>query len=1788
MTGKVITVTAGVAVIALVSTLVTVTAPPEAEMPIVKTSAKNPVLRERAARLAKEIKNHRRKNLATERDSSSQKRSENDATDSTENVTTTSATTSPSTDLLSAHGNLQPWEIPNRNYVNDKPKTKVAPSNPTKLVAFRGGIPAPQAVAPTPQAVAPTTSTGATSSSKASTSSTATILGGIAIPFQNLLVNHSQSDRSRYYTLLKKLFYADDAYAAPCGTVTASLYTLGATGVMSSSPSSQTTVNSDATFEFTDIDDLDIKGNDKVSYVIVVSGCSLSYLRPVTSDGLEQDATIASSLVSYLTNTDEARKLRVPSKKDVEVFLTKLSGSTFSDVYNNINNTPKLKAEWNTLFGILPSLLQDAYPRILELNAPTTINELSGANYQVSASHWLPTYDIVYLWKKDGVSVSTNANYTYTPSANDQGLHTIDLFVGKDDGSGALDVSRPYQHKSFSVTVTNSVPAVAPGFILANGNSFTTTRSITLEIDTGVALANCGDFSTLAFTENTTIAPVNSADYDVTCSTDPIQNELFTLTSVGDGVKTIRLWARDATGNISLAAYSFDLTLDTTIPSATISDLSGPLMGGSSAAISFGASDATSGLATLVLQYASDGVTFANIATPAISATSHTWTVPSDNVTTAKIRIIATDLAGNTSTVTSAAFTIDSTAPSVPGMALTSPSYSNSTAVTMTAASCTDIAGLFINEGTQPSASAAGWQACSTTASAITYTLIAATQGTRTVKVWAKDAVGNVSSTSSDLSFTFDTTVPTISLTSITGGQVFQGGSSQAITWTASDTNFDITPISAAYSLNAGSTWTSISATEANDGTLSWSIPGATNVSTARVRVTATDRAGNTTSATSASNFIIDTTAPSLTAASMSINGGSATTDVRYVQVSLAGVDNLSNITHFCLRYNYTTAPGVSDPCWWAVNSTPPDLTPATSLNLTNFSFALGVGGGVYTVTAWVKDAANNISSLTNGGLGTESQDLKTITYNRSPPPELTNIVAASSDAPSNPLTFGDMTVANGSSVYIKWKATDDNALPATPISLFYTINDSTFVSVVTNLPNVAGAGCSVDGITHTGCYVWTNNITSTYIKLRVAVADSTSALTYGTSLPLNSSPIRILAGNTDPGLGSAATAVILQTVDQATHTGYPGQIVVTDDGIVFIRDNRGLIRIHPSDGIATLWIPDGTAIAGENVPATSATLANVFKIALDYNNGLLLWDYDRIRRVDLNTNIISTFIGGGAQTADGIAPTQLQMSGGMGATTSFFALPNGNVYFQSSLYAGTTNGGAKIRIYNAADNTIQSLPITGTGQSGAAASNLATCNYTAYGAVFDKTSGDPARIIANMNCYATTLAISNANINPTTGASDNSVYAHPTGGGDRSNFITGRDGNLYHLKRAQGSLDRLNPITSAWTTVLGINTATGSCPDGTAATSCATNVTDAFITATGQIYFLDNFQIRFIAEDGKVKTLFGQSKTHGNDGAALSARFMAVNAIRERNSGHIVVNDATALRMREFSVGGNIVNLAGDGNNAYPNLGVAATNTTLKGVAVAEWQFTMNPVNGDIYYGQIAPYYLGVILKLNRATGRWEVFMGGGGTYYHAGDGMVGTSVTGQSYVPNVLGFDGTNIIASLYSTSSLHAMHKLYNITTGVQGHFTGVSGTYGTLCSDGTNTATCIIPATLGYANGAVYDSTGLRWLYTTGNTKIKAFNVGGVLENLVTTTSNIRSFAYRRNGGDQIVYYCTTTGSLRKAVSSDAGVTWNETAMTNPIATMTCSGSNMLWSSIRNSIIFPFTQNGLEGVAEYVNP
>lgn len=1263
----------------------------------------------------------------------------------------------------------------------------------------------------------------------------------------------------------------------------------------------------------------------------------------------------------------------------------------------------------------------------------------------------------------------------------------------------------------------------------------------------------------------------------------------WTVPAVNSSTYRVRVTAVDLLGQTSVAASTSDFTIDTNVPSVTLTSLTGAqyIKGGATYSITWIASDSNFGATPIAIEVSSNGGTsWSSLSASEANDGTYSWSVPAVDSTTYRVRVTATDLSANSAFAESGAnFTIDNTAPSITLTSLTGGQTLKGGAtqnITWTASDSHFGTGPILIE-----ASSNGGTSWSTVASGETndgtyaWTVPSVTSTTYRVRVTATDAAGNATSSASSSNFAIDSTAPTVVLTSFTGGQVRAGGATHAITWTIADSDLATNPITIETSSNGGASWTQLATGEAHDGTYSWTLPSVDEPDY-RVRVSAVDLVGNVGTGASASNFAIDTSNPRVN--SMSITDASPT-DLRNIRVNLNASDDASKITHFCLRFTSSSQPSTSDSCWYPINANPPGVTPALSVSFTNFYISLGFAPATYTVYGWVKDEMSRI----NSSAGTAA-----IQYTPTTPPVITDVVAASSDSPSSPPSQADLTAAAGSTVYIKWKVTDDRALPATPITLYYTTDESTYTQIATGLSNGVNGTCTISGA-QTGCYRWTNGApASTYFKVRVAAQDSSSMITFSSASPLNvADKVNFLAGNTDLGLGASASSAMFFNDLSAAASVDRHTLVVLPNGTVYFRDKkRGLLYVRPDDGIQRLLIPTTGTSTGDGGPVSGATFRDPLRMQLDFQGRLLVFDYDRIRRIDLNASpqTIETIIGGGASTADGVAPTAVSISSS--ANSSFYVLPNGDIYFFSEADRRRPADGYRIRIYKTSTNLVTSLYPTGTGHSGSASQDITECYLSTPAISFDPATSEILSFhlgvnheINHANCPGFAFGV---NLNPTTGAA---TAPHPP-----ILYLysvrAGMNGKLYYMNRLSGGISIYDNAGNTRTALIGTGQ-NGTCADGTAALSCPIDPQDVFVTAQGQVYFMDRGRLRVLDENGKTFTVMGQSFSFGDGGNALSARFNEVYSIAQGASGKYILLDRMENRFREFTPSGTIATIAGDGRNIMPvTTASAATEPIMVNASGKYWDdFIADASTGDVYFSR--GNNRGA--RLNRSTDRWVDFVGGGATHYASADGLTGSNFFVPQYPPVFLGFDGTNLLTALYTYNSglqvsENVYWKLHAISNGLQAAFTGNGTSAAASCANGTLGTSCATRVSNDGANPrATYDSLGTRWIFRDSNDTqwLRTLTPGGNIGSLTGTGTSIRAFAYRRNLAltENIVYYCSNADGLLYKKDLNTNIT---TALSWSVPLMQCRSRTLIYDATRNSLVFSYSQNGMFGIAEYLNP
>lgn len=674
---------------------------------------------------------------------------------------------------------------------------------------------------------------------------------------------------------------SSDTQALTCATWTAHLFELtGTDDTWSQAPLSSTPVDDQGNFKFERLSSVNIRLKDlnKIKYVVVIEGCDKKFRRLITSAKGQNISPVSDLLLrTFHLLSRNGKTLNDLSQTEIHSLMSDLEAFEFStlyDVYTKLTTDTAYSNRFTLLFGFAPTQLQYLPPQIKMGLNPTTAAENSNPNFLLSLSHWHPGYPKRALWYSGTKFLGEGETATLTIDKNLQGARTFTATAGYSNGPTSIDLTKPYSQESISVSVTDDFPVTAP--LLTRtlpATAISTTRSLTLSIATGASLANCETLSSLALTEESLVPPFSPTAYTISCTTAPTQSLSYNLTSTGDGTKNLSLWAMDSSGNISLASTLL-VPLDETAPNApSLTRLSSAISNSVTVQIQNGNCNDN---ATHILFSESSTAPAANdINWQSCSAGNYNFNVATgDGAKT--IYAFLKDAADHVSSPGSVTMTLDQTSPSVNltgAPTLNQRVRGGSTSTLTWTASDTHLATTPIiiqissNGGTSWTDSVTSL----TNSGTHSWTVPNFTGSTFKVRIKAMDLAGNAGTSSGSPTFAIDSTAPNVSLTSLTGGQLLRGGSTVAITWTATDDQLATNPISIDYSSNSGTTWTSVASGLANTGTYNWTVPSVDG-SNFRIRVTALDDVGMTGSAQSSSSFTIDSTLPLVTL--LSLNGG--------------------------------------------------------------------------------------------------------------------------------------------------------------------------------------------------------------------------------------------------------------------------------------------------------------------------------------------------------------------------------------------------------------------------------------------------------------------------------------------------------------------------------------------------------------------------------------------------------------------------------------------------------------------------------------------------------------------------------------------------------------------------------------------------------------------------------------------------------------------------------------------------------------------------------------------------
>ena len=422
---------------------------------------------------------------------------------------------------------------------------------------------------------------------------------------------------------------------------------------------------------------------------------------------------------------------------------------------------------------------------------------------------------------------------------------------------------------------------------------------------------------------------------------------------------------------------------------------------------------------------------------------------------------------------------------------------------------------------------------------------------------------------------------------------------------------------------------------------------------------------------------------------------------------------------------------------------------------------------------------------------------------------------------------------------------------------------------------------------------------------------------------------ISTVAGNGTSGFsgdGGSATSAKLAN---------PLSVAVGDAGDLFIADqvNHRIRRVDGATGLISTVVGNGSGgFSGDGGPANSAQLLNPHGVTVDGAGNLFIADFsnNRIRRVDVDTGLISTVAGNGTTgfSGDGGPATNAQLRA--------FAVA---VDTAGHLFIADRSAGNRIRRVDATTRLISTVAGNGTtrksGDDGGPATSAGLNNISgvaldATGHLFicESSFDRIRRVDAATGIISTVAGIGTQGFSGDGGPATSAKLANPNG------VAVDGAGNLFIADLGNHRIRRVDAATGLISTVAG----GGFGGDGGPATSASLNTPVAVaVDAAGHLFIATNHsssqRIRRVdATTGVITTVAGGG-FGGDGGPATSASLITPVAVAVDATGNLFIAEAIGQRIRRVdAVSGVISTVAGNGSQGFSGDGGPATSAQLSG----------------------------------------------------------------------------------------------------------------------------------------------------------------------------------------------------------------------------------------------------------------
>jgi hypothetical protein len=173
---------------------------------------------------------------------------------------------------------------------------------------------------------------------------------------------------------------------------------------------------------------------DSTKYILEFT-CGSTLLQRFVTDSKDQTLGEGASIVSWITQTTGASVVAAQPASTWQFFYAQLQGAdSLTEAFSTLSSNTPLRERFESTFGVNISALQDATPKIKNLSVVTSFSEGVAQPLSVTSLHWSASYSQAYLWRIGSTTLSTNSQFVFTPNANMQGSHILQLFIGQNNG----------------------------------------------------------------------------------------------------------------------------------------------------------------------------------------------------------------------------------------------------------------------------------------------------------------------------------------------------------------------------------------------------------------------------------------------------------------------------------------------------------------------------------------------------------------------------------------------------------------------------------------------------------------------------------------------------------------------------------------------------------------------------------------------------------------------------------------------------------------------------------------------------------------------------------------------------------------------------------------------------------------------------------------------------------------------------------------------------------------------------------------------------------------------------------------------------------------------------------------------------------------------------------------------------------------------------------------------------------------------------------------------------------